>query len=205
MKIFKTLISLILLIFFIFAFNSCEQAPPISSNESALKLEIETLKQKVSSQAELIASLLAGKENDIESGKNEENKQENITQNNNLSNEFEYVKENGGITITKYIGKQTSVRIPEKIENLPVLKIGNSAFAESKVKSITLPSNCREIDWFAFYGCYALTAVYASEEVIQIGYAAFDGCSKRMTIYCPSGSYAESYAKSFGFSYSAIN
>ena len=80
MKIFKTLLSLMLLVFSLFAFNSCEQAPPTSSSDSALKQEIEELKQKVNSQAELIGSLLAGKENDIESGKNDENKQENITQ-----------------------------------------------------------------------------------------------------------------------------
>ena len=205
MKIFKTMLSLIMLILSLFAFNSCEQAPPASSSESALKQEIEALKLKVNSQAELISSLLAGKENDIESDKNEEINQENITQNDNLSNEFEYVKENGGITITKYNGKQTSIRIPERIENLPVLKIAKNAFAETKVKSVTLPSGCHEIDWFAFYGCHALTTVYISEKVTQIGYAAFDGCSKRLTRYCPSGSYAESYAKSFGFTYSSTN
>ena len=119
-------------------------------------------------------------------------------------NEFSYIIENGGVTITKYNGSQTSVQIPNKIEQLPVLKIGNNAFADTKVKSVTLPSSCAEIDWFAFYGCYALTTVYISSEVTTIGYGAFDACSKRLTIYCEENSYAQKYAQSFGISYSNI-
>ena len=115
---------------------------------------------------------------------------------------FEYKKENGGITITKYVGKQTSVQIPNKIEQLPVLKIAENAFADTKVKSVTLPSSCIEIDWFAFYGCYALSTIYICSSVNTIGYGAFDGCSKSLTIYCESNSFAQEYAKSFGIKYS---
>ena len=146
--------------------------------------------------------------------KNEENSSTNNTNisdtNSNVTNntnsneelvEFDYIIENGGITITKYIGKKTSVQIPNTIAQLPVLKIGENAFFESKVKSVTLPSNCIEIDWFAFYGCYALTTVYISSNVETIGYGAFDSCSKSLTIYCEKNSYAQKYAQSFGISY----
>ena len=202
MKKFKYVLAVLLLgVFALFAFASREQAP-LDSNDSELKQEVETLRQQVASQAELISSLLANKESNVNT-KPEEN--ESLDQTNTVTAEFDYVKENGGITITKYNGKQASVRRPEKIEDLPVLKIGKNAFADSKIKSVTLPSLCKEIDWFAFYGCYALSTVYVSEKVTQIGYAAFDGCSKPLTIYCPSGSYAERYSQSFGISYSAIN
>ena len=115
---------------------------------------------------------------------------------------FEYTKENGGITITKYVGNQTNVQIPNKIEQLPVLKINENAFADTKVKSVSLPSFCKEIDWFAFYGCYSLTNIYITNSVEAIGYGAFDGCSKALTIHCENGSFAQEYAKSFGIKYS---
>ena len=186
----------------------------IKSNYQA---EIDVLKDKLNKQSELINSII-----------NLNNKNEN-TQNNGSNNtvvttpnttsrpadttvipdeetpEFEYIKENGGITITKYIGKRTSVQIPDKLEQLPVLKIGENAFADTKVKSVSLPSSCIEIDWFAFYGCYALSTVYVSSNVKTIGYGAFDSCSKSLTIYCEKSSYAEKYAQSFGITYSYFN
>lgn len=189
----------------VFALVSCGQA---SDSNSALLLEIEQLKAQISSQAALISSLLADKENDvINNGTQEKDESDGENETDNPVNtlEFEYVKENGGVTITGYTGSQTSLRVPESIEGLPVLKIGKNAFADSKLKSVTLPSCCRTLDWFAFYGCYALSSVYVSASLSDIGYGAFDGCSKNLTIYCPSGSYAQKYAKSFGISYSSLN
>lgn len=177
--------------------------------------EIDALKDKLNSQSTLINSI-------INLNKNPSNNTiQNTTQNTTTTTTttkkpsstntheedeilFEYIKENGGITITRYIGKQTSVTIPNKMEQLPVLKIGENAFADTKVKSVTLPSSCEEIDWFAFYGCYALTTVYISNEVNNIGYGAFDACSKSLTIYCERNSYAQQYAQSFGIKYSVF-
>ena len=174
--------------------------------------EIDALKDKLNKQSELINSII-----NI-NNKNEQNTTQTpsntttrpTTSNSNTAepnddddtSEFEYIKENGGITITKYLGKKTTVQIPNKIEQLPVLKIGENAFADTKVKSVTLPSSCEEIDWFAFYGCYALTTIYISENVKAIGYGAFDSCSKSLTVYCERDSYAQKYAQSFGISYS---
>ena len=172
--------------------------------------EINVLKEKLNKQTELINSII-NINNKNEQNTNPNNT-DNTTTNSNVNNntnsntneqlvEFEYIIENGGITITKYVGKKTSVQIPNTIEQLPVLKIGENAFFESKVKSVTLPKNCIEIDWFAFYGCYALTTVYISSNVETIGYGAFDSCSKSLTIYCEKNSYAQKYAQSFGISY----
>ncbi len=179
----------------------------IKSNYQA---EIEVLKDKINKQSELISSII-----NI-NNKNEQNttvrptttttKNNPITtipqEDNTETVDFEYIKENGGITITKYTGKNTTVQIPNKIEQLPVLKIGENAFADTKVKSVTLPSSCVEIDWFAFYGCYALSTIYISSSVKTIGYGAFDACSKALTVYCEQNSYAQKYAQSFGISYS---
>ncbi len=170
--------------------------------------EIEVLKEKLNKQSELINSIIkldnkdeetnedtnADTNNDTNTDSEEVSKDEGVT--------FSYIIENGGITITGYNGKQTTVNIPNKINQLPVLKIGERAFAETKVKSISIPATCTEIDWFAFYGCYALTTVYISSDVKTIGYGAFDSCSKSITIYCERDSFAEKYAQSFGISYS---
>lgn len=161
--------------------------------------EIATLKSNLNKHSELINSIIniSTKTPSTDSGNSEAT---DTGASNESKAEFEYVKENGGITITKYVGKQTSVTIPNYIEQLPVKKIGESAFSETKVKSVALPSGCEEIDWFAFYGCYALTTVYISNSVESIAYGAFEGCSKSLVIYCEKNSFAEKYAQSFGIS-----
>lgn len=164
------------------------------------KSEIDALKEKVNSQAELINSLINIK--DKEDLENETNVDNSVNSSAEQIKEFSYIIENGGVTITKYNGSKTSVQIPNQIEQLPVLKIGRNAFAESKVRSVTLPSSCKEVDWFAFYGCFALTTIYISNDVTNIGYGAFDSCSKSLTIYCEKNSYAQKYAQSFGIKYS---
>lgn len=180
--------------------------------------EIEALKDKINKQTELINSIInVNNKNDSTEQPNEgdtptdnqpstdnsdesDNAMNNETD--NLASNFEYCEENGGIVILRYIGKQTSVIIPSKINGLYVVKIAENAFADTKVKSVSIPSACREIDWFAFYGCYALSTVYIPSSVESIGYGAFDGCSKKLTIYCESNSFAQKFAQSFGFAYS---
>lgn len=162
--------------------------------------EIDVLKEKLNSQSELINSII-GLNNKAPGQSEEQNNNTDSTQT-ETKPEFEYVKENGGITITKYNGKSKSPQIPEKIDNLPVIKIGKRAFAESAISSVTIPNSCKTIDWFAFYGCFSLTSVYIPDSVSIIEYGAFDSCSKSLTVYCVQGSYAEKYAKSFGVSYS---
>ena len=176
--------------------------------------EISFLKDKLNQQSELINSIININNKPQDTVTNNNSKPNNSTTttttikdtsiNDPIEDDvlFNYIKENGGITITKYVGKQTNVQIPNKIEQLPVLKIAENAFADTKVKSVTLPSSCIEIDWFAFYGCYALNTIYICSSVYAIGYGAFDGCSKNLTIYCESNSFAQEYAKSFGIKYS---
>lgn len=161
--------------------------------------EIAVLKEKLNKQSELINSIISLQNK--EDAPDSDNTQVGNSQEAEDQSQFKYVIENGGITITRYIGKSTSVQIPNKIDGISVLKIGENAFADSKIKSVALPSSCIEIGWFAFYGCYALTTVYVSDSIDTIGYGAFDSCSKSLTIYCVNGSFAEKYAQSFGINY----
>lgn len=181
--------------------------------DNNVQTELQVLKDKINQQSELIISIinLNNKNGDNKDNNFDENTsntdipstpKDDVSTNIENANEFQYIKENSGITITGYTGKQTTLKIPETIENLPVLKIGEEAFANSKIKSVSIPSSCTEIDWFAFYGCYALTSIHIGNGVKTIGYGAFDACSKSLTIHCSKDSYAEQYAKSFGISYS---
>lgn len=175
------------------------------------RTEIDALKEKLNKQSELINSILNLKNDDSTddpdtNGENTNDDETDTDVDTNGSviteNMFEYKIEGGGVTVTRYTGNATTVRIPERIDGYPVLKIGENAFSETRVKSVTVPTTCTEIDWFAFYGCYALKSVHISGSVQSIGYGAFDSCPKSITIYCEQDSYTQKYAESFGLSYS---
>jgi len=45
------------------------------------------------------------------------------------------------VRITEYIGNNAEVRIPPRINNLPVTQIGRNAFARRNLISVTIPDN----------------------------------------------------------------
>ncbi len=105
---------------------------------------------------------------------------------------------NGGVEITGYMGEAAVIDVPEKIEGLPVLWIGEGAFRSCKAEAVILPQGVQEIGWFAFSGCYRLAEVTLPASVVAIGYGAFDGCSGTLRLRCPKGSYAADYGRSYG-------
>lgn len=112
--------------------------------------------------------------------------------------DYEYTQSKDGITITKYIGNESTVVIPTEINGLPVKEIGDGAFKGCSVSSVTLPSGLKKIGWFAFEGCARLQEVYIPSSVISIGHSAFNSCPSSMKIVCKSDSYAASFAQSWG-------
>lgn len=67
-------------------------------------------------------------------------------------------------TITGYNGTDTVVVIPSKINGVTVETIGNAAFRDSSVTSVTIPASVTEIGSNAFAGCTNLTSVnYAGD------------------------------------------
>ena len=62
-------------------------------------------------------------------------------------------------TITGYNGTDTVVVIPSKINGFTVETIGNTAFENSAVTSVTIPASVTEIGSNAFAGCTNLTSV----------------------------------------------
>lgn len=63
-------------------------------------------------------------------------------------------------TIKKYNGNDAVVNIPSEINGTPVTTIGNAAFRDSSVTSVTIPDSVTEIGSNAFAGCTNLTSVH---------------------------------------------
>lgn len=63
-------------------------------------------------------------------------------------------------TIKKYNGNDAVVNIPSEINGTPVTTIGNAAFRDSSVTSVTIPASVTEIGSNAFAGCTNLTSVH---------------------------------------------
>lgn len=77
-----------------------------------------------------------------------------------------------GTKITKFIGDETDVVIPDGVK-----VIGSGAFAGRKsLKSVVLPQSVTVIGSWAFSGCRSLTSIMIPESVAEIGTDAFDGC-----------------------------
>ena len=85
-------------------------------------------------------------------------------------------------TIKKYNGNDAVVNIPSEINGTPVTTIGNAAFRDSAVTSVTIPASVTEIGANAFAGCTNLTSVtYGgdwSNLTIQSGNPAVEDAAK---------------------------
>lgn len=113
--------------------------------------------------------------------------------------DYEYEEHDGYIIITRYTGTETELTLPSEIGGLPVCEIGDYAFKDCSVVSVTIPSSVKKIGWFAFSGCSRLESVGIPSSVTSIGYGAFDSCAKTLMIVCEGDSYAETFAQSWGF------
>jgi len=72
--------------------------------------------------------------------------------------EFE-INENNSITITGYSGYDAIVRIPEKIQGLPVTEITYGFQYNSDLTSVTLPKTVTSISSYVFGNCENLTSI----------------------------------------------
>ena len=76
------------------------------------------------------------------------------------------------VMITEYVGDNWTVRIPERIRQLPVTHIGVGAFYEKNLISVTIPNSVTHIGEYAFVG-NQLTSVSIPNSVTHIGDLAF--------------------------------
>ena len=88
--------------------------------------------------------------------------------------------------------KLKTVMLSNKLTEMPM-----GAFQQCAIETITIPSGVQSIKENAFALCESLKEVHITESVKEIAdtNGPFEGCPN-VTIYAPSGSYAEKYAKS---------
>ena len=91
--------------------------------------------------------------------------------------ESEFVVDDGTyrIGIKAYLGNDTSITIPDKINGIEVSSIKEGCFKNSNIESVTLPSSVTSIEQQSFYGCDNLKSINLSN-VKSIGTEAFTNC-----------------------------
>ena len=85
----------------------------------------------------------------------------------------------GGI-LEKYVGQEANVVIPDG-----VVKIGDNAFLNTKITSVSIPSSVTEIGDYAFSNCVWLDNIIIPYGVTKIGMRAFCNCVKFNDITLP--------------------
>ena len=91
--------------------------------------------------------------------------------------ESEFVVDDGTYRcgIKAYLGNDTNITIPDKINGIEVASINERCFKDSNIESVTLPSSVTSIEQQAFYGCNNLKSINLSN-VKTIGTEAFTNC-----------------------------
>ena len=101
--------------------------------------------------------------------------------------DFQFCTSNGVHYLVNYIGKETSITLPNDY-NGANYDIRTCAFYGcSSLTSITIPASVTSIGGSAFENCSSLTAINIPEGVKSIGSSAFYGCSSLTAITIPEG------------------
>jgi hypothetical protein len=87
--------------------------------------------------------------------------------------QFTFTTNDDQITITGYTGSGGAVVIPGSTNGYPVTIIGEYAFEEASLSSVTIPASVSSIDDYAFFLCTSLSSITIPASVTSIGYAAF--------------------------------
>ena len=101
--------------------------------------------------------------------------------------EWQVDEATGGVAITKLLNwNATEIVVPDQIDGRPVVKIGESAFAETWLTSIKLPDALLSVDSNAFYAS-CLTSLKLPSGLRSVGEAAFLNCSQLKSVELPDG------------------
>jgi sugar lactone lactonase YvrE len=106
--------------------------------------------------------------------------------------EYTYTSNPNVATLKTYLGTATTVNISQRITvngtTYNVTAIGNRAFYENALTSITIPEGITTIGQYAFYDCEGLSSVSFPASLTRIGDNAFQYCDGISTISFPPSS-----------------
>ena len=110
---------------------------------------------------------------DMEAEEPTENKHK-IFQNNYCSFLYSYQVSQHGIVIDRILNITKGIKIPEEIDDKPVVAIGKKAFAQrNDVRKVQIPDTIRYIGRQAFYNCTNLKSVTLPNMLREMGNEAF--------------------------------
>lgn len=98
---------------------------------------------------------------------------------------FTYYISNGEATVLHYDSTDTTVIVPDSVNNIPVTKLQSTFYNCTDLTSVSLPSTLTSIDASAFYGCEKLTSISIPSSVVSIGAYAFYKCAELTAIDIP--------------------
>ena len=75
------------------------------------------------------------------------------------------------------------VIIPDKLGGIPITVIGENAFSETKIKSITIPDTVNSVSSSAFADCPNLTTIKLPRNSISVGKNAFRNCKALTDVF----------------------
>lgn len=99
--------------------------------------------------------------------------------------DFLYERNNGEITITGYTGAEREIVIPKEIDGRPVTAIGESAFKNYDLTSVTFPNTLTSIGEYAFYDCDTLTEVNLPDSLTSLESFSFGDCDNLAELSLP--------------------
>ena len=104
------------------------------------------------------------------------------------TDDFTYtlIDEYSKVQILSYIGSDTDVVIPDRIDNKKVTSIADSAFREKSITSVVFGQYVESIGNYAFYSCQSLNELdFSKSSVKTIGDYAFTVCKSLESIEFP--------------------
>ena len=100
---------------------------------------------------------------------------------------FKYTVQDSSVCITEYTGEGGDVSIPNLINDMTVIAIGDEAFwYRSDVTAVDLPDYLEYIGKRAFQGCTSLKTISIPNSVCEISDAAFCDCTSLVSLNVPS-------------------
>ena len=123
------------------------------------------------------------------------------------ASDFEYEDVGGGVKITKYVGKDLIVVIPETIDGKSVVEVKTYLFAnDSLVKGVWIPNTVKTLKYtfanneniqvvicegverllnYTFGGCTAIHTINLGNNLIELGRNCICMCPDLSTVYIP--------------------
>ena len=100
---------------------------------------------------------------------------------------YELTDDLEGVRITEYHGDDIHIRIPEKIEEMPVRELGSSLFRyEGKIETVVIPDTVQSIGTGLFESCSRLKNVRLSTAITDIPRYTFSECKSLESFVIPT-------------------